>query len=130
MVLQLIIEAPPLSAPEQTGFWGRVNYDDNLLIEQADTVEELQGAIKKLLVDFHNVTEEVSFELAYDLYAFFEQYDYLKISKIAEYASMNPSLLRHYKAQTKFPSAEQVKRIEDAVHRLAQELADVHLVPA
>ena len=121
--IQLIIEAG------DGGFWGRVTYDDNLIVDQAETVEALQQNMKKLLLDFHEVTN-VTFTLAYDLFAFFERYSYLKISKIAQEAGMNPTLLRHYAAGSKNPSAEQVKRIEDAVHRLAEDLANVHLVAA
>ena len=126
--IQLIIEAGT-EQDNQSGFWGRLTYDGNLIVDHADTVEALQQNMKQLLLDFHDLTD-VEFELAYDLYAFFEHYTYLKISKIADYAGLNPSLLRHYKSQTKFPSAEQVKRIEAAVHRLANELKQVHLVAA
>lgn len=126
--IQLIIEAP--TGPEQpSGFWGRVTYDDNLLVDQADSVQALQENMRQLLLDFHDLTQ-VDFELCYDLHSFFEHYEYLKISKIAAYAGMNPSLLRHYKAQTKFPSVEQVRRIEAAVHQMANELQQVHLIAA
>ena len=126
--IQLIIEAGAES-DNQSGFWGRLTYEDNLIVDQAETVEALQQNMKQFLLDFHDLSD-VEFEVAYDLYAFFEHYAYLKISKIADYAGLNPSLLRHYKSQTKFPSAEQVKRIETAVHRLANELRQVHLVAA
>ena len=126
--IQLIIEAGA-EQDSQSGFWGRLTYEDNLIVDQADTVDALQQNMRQLLLDFHEV-DNVEFDLAYDLYAFFEHYTYLKISKIADYAGLNPSLLRHYKSQTKFPSAEQVKRIETAVHRLANELRQVHLVAA
>lgn len=124
--IQLIIEAGT-EQDNQSNFWGRLTYEDNLIIDHANTVDALQQNMRQLLLDFHDVSD-VEFDLAYDLYAFFEHYAYLKISKIAEYAGLNPSLLRHYKSQTKFPSAEQVRRIETAVHRLANELRQVHLV--
>lgn len=126
--IQLIIEAGT-EQNNSSGFWGRLTYEDNLIVDHADTVDVLQANMKQLLLDFHDASD-VEFDVAYDLYAFFEHYAYLKISKIADYAGLNPSLLRHYKAQTKFPSAEQVKRIETAVHRLANELIHVHLVAA
>lgn len=119
--LQLILEAG------DDALWGRVSYNDNLLVDSAPTVDELQMSLKILLADFHNLSD-VEFDLAYDLSTFFEKYAYLKISKIAEYAGMNPGLLRHYSVGSKLPSAEQVKRIEEAVHQLAKELANVHLV--
>lgn len=104
--------------------WGRVTYEDNLLVDSAATLDELKVKMQTLLHDFHGLND-TEFEVAYDLSVFFEVHDYLKISKIAEYAQMSPSLLRHYSAGSKNPSAEQAKRIEDAIHRLAQELSTV-----
>ncbi|GAA4418334.1 hypothetical protein GCM10023187_51680 [Nibrella viscosa] len=124
--VQLIIEAPT-TQDQSAGFWGRVTYEDNLIVDHAENLKALQANMRQLLLDFHDLGE-VEFELCYDLHSFFEHYEYLKISKIAAYAGMNPSLLRHYKAQTKFPSMEQVRRIETAVHQLASELQQVHLV--
>lgn len=120
--IQLIVEKG-----DDGQLWGRVNYEDDLLVDAANTLDELQTAMKKLLTDFHDA-HQITFDIAYDLSAFFEQYSFLKISKIADYAGVNAGLMRHYSAGSKHPSAAQVKRIEDAVHRLAAELSAVHLV--
>ena len=120
--LQLIVEK---GDDEQLS--GRVNYEDNLLVDAAGTLNELQENMAELIADFHDAST-VTFDLAYDLSAFFAHYSFLKISRIAEYAGVNAGLLRHYSAGSKHPSAEQVKRIEEAVHRLAAELSAVHLV--
>lgn len=122
--IQLIVEKG-----DDGQLWGRVNYEDDLLVDAAATLPELQEKMAKLLTDFHEVPD-VIFEVAYDLSAFFAHYSFLKISKIAEYASMNAGLLRHYSAGSKHPSLEQVRRIEAAVHRLAAELSAVHLIAA
>ena len=122
-VLPLIIEKA------DGALWGRVTYDDDLLVDSAPTLDELRVNMKTLLQEFHDL-HDIEFTYAYDLSAFFEQYAYLKVSKIAEYAGMNATLLRHYSAGSKQPSPEQVKRIEDAVHRLALELSSVQLVAA
>ena len=120
--LQLIVEKG-----DNGQLGGRVNYEDNLLVDAASTLEELQKNMIKLVAEFHGAPA-VTFDLAYDLSAFFAHYSFLKISKIAEHAGVNTGPLRHYSAGSKHPSAEQVKRIEEAVHRLAAELSAVHLV--
>ena len=76
--------------------------------------------------DFHQLSN-VEFEHSYDLTVFFEEYDFLKQSKIAELAGMNPGLLRQYASGVKYPSPEQAKRIEKAVHDLAKELKAVSI---
>jgi hypothetical protein len=106
--------------------WGRVTYDDNLLTESAGNAEELQLKMKTLLADFHDLEPDaINFELSYDLSAFFENFGYLKISEIAKYAGLNSSLLRHYVAGSKTASKAQVLKLQDAIHKVGNELAQV-----
>ena len=106
--------------------WGRVTYKDNLITDFASSVDVLEKKMRKLLKDFHHLSD-AEFEYSYDLTAFFEQYDFLKQSKIAELAGMNPGLLRQYASGVKFPSPDQTKKIEKAVHDLAKELKAVSI---
>ena len=107
--------------------WGRVNYDDNLLVESAENLEQLQIQMKDLLFDFHEVKQDtISFDVSYDLTSFFEVFSYLKISKIAEFAGVNASLLRHYVAGSKTASKIQVTKIQSAIQKVAQELTQAN----
>jgi hypothetical protein len=109
--------------------WGRVTYKNNLITDYASSISALEKKMAKLLKDFHNI-EKVSFDHSYDLTVFFEQFDFLKQSKIAELAGINPGLLRQYASGIKYPSADQVRKIEKAVHDLARELQLVSLAVA
>ena len=107
---------------------GRVFYDDNLIVDEANTVEELENNLKKILFDFHQLDEKsIEFQIEYDLTAFFEQFDYLKITKIAELSGLNGSLLRQYASGKKFPSAKQVEKIEGAVKQILKQLSNVRI---
>ncbi|WP_026898555.1 hypothetical protein [Daejeonella oryzae] len=117
--MELIIEQA------EDGLWGRVNYKDNLVSDFGNSVTELEEKIKGVLFDFEDVKpEDVEFDHLYDVYALFLKFDYLKISKVAERAGMNPGLLRQYASGVKHPSASQGKRIETTLHQLADELKD------
>lgn len=108
--------------------WGRVAYDDNLIVEEASTLEELEFKMKSLLADIYNLHPDAySFRIEYDLTAFFDRFDFLKVTKIAEEAGLNGSLVRQYASGKKFPSAKQAEKIEQAVKQLAQRLASVHI---
>ncbi len=110
-------------------FWGRVNFEDNLLVESAESLEQLQVKMKALLFDFHDIeVTNIDFEISYDLSAFFESFSYLKISEIAKYAGLNASLLRHYVAGSKTASKVQVIKLQDAIHKAGSELMEVSLV--
>src|ERR1700730_1513539 len=120
MKLLLIIEK------SKGKLWGRVNYKDNLITDFATNIDTLEKKMRKLLKDFHEL-QKVEFEYSYDLTVFFEEYDFLKQSKIAELAGMNPGLLRQYASGVKHPSLGQAKKIEKAVHNLAKELKSVSI---
>ncbi len=47
--------------------FGTVEYDDNLIVEQATTEEKLKSKMTKLLFDFHDLrAEEFEFEIIYE----------------------------------------------------------------
>lgn len=120
MKLQLIIEK------EAGILWGRVSYDKNIIVDSATTLQILERKIKKALNDFHDVVE-VEFSYAYDLTVFFEQFNFLNQSKVAELSGINPGLLRQYASGVKHPSKEQTSKIQIAIKDLANKLKSVKI---
>jgi hypothetical protein len=57
-----------------------------------------------------------------------ETFEAVKISAVAKEAGMNPTLLRQYLSGIKRPSAEQALKVQNALHRVAQRLLEVHFV--
>lgn len=57
-----------------------------------------------------------------------ETFEAVKIVAVAREAGMNPTLLRQYLSGVKRPSPEQVRRVQDALHRLARRLLEVRFV--
>lgn len=120
--IELVIETG------ESPLWGRVSYDDNLIVDEAQTVEELQSKMRTLLFNFHELDpDSYEFRIEYDLTAFFEKFDFLKITKVAELAGINGSLLRQYISGKKHPSAKQAAKIEGAIKELASQLAEAHI---
>ena len=105
---------------------GRVTYNNNLIVDSGKTAKELEKRIKTLLHDFEDVDPEtIEFEISYDVYALFKQFDFLNIGKVAQRAGINAGLLRQYASQVKHPSATQAKKIEDTIHQLAEDMSRV-----
>ena len=121
--LDLIFERGP--GDELTG---RVTYNDNLIVDQANSVQELEENMKRLLQDFEDVhPETVDFVRFHDVYALFDDFEFLKITSIAKHAGINPGLLRQYASGVKHPSARQAKKIEETIHRLADGMRRAHV---
>ena len=120
MTIQLILEKAGGK------LWGRVSHDENLIVDSATTLQALEKKFRKLLKDFHQV-KDIEFDYAYDLTVFFEEFNFLNQSKIAELSGINASLLRQYASGVKNPSESQAKKIETAVHELAARLKNVRI---
>jgi hypothetical protein len=113
------------------GYLGRVEYQDNLIVDEANDIPSLEKKIRKALKNFHGLNpDEIEFDYRYDLTVLFEKFNYLKISIVAELAGINASLLRQYVTGVKHPSAAQAKKIEDTIHKIGKELKQVHVYSA
>jgi len=120
------LEVEMIIERDQSNLTGRITYNDNLIIENADTVRELEEKLKVLLFDFEEVhADDVVFNHVYDVFALFQQFDFLNIGKVAQRAGINAGLLRQYASQVKYPSAKQALKIEDTIHKLAAEMSKV-----
>ena len=107
---------------------GRVLFQDNLIIDSGGTLQELEDKLKSVIFDFEEVDPgSIQFLYSYDVSSLFQRFDFLKISKVAEYAGMSPTLLRQYACQAKFPSAVQALKIEKTLHQLAEEMKTVSI---
>src|SRR5215831_592889 len=108
--------------------WGRVEFNDNLMIDSAKSLEVLQKKMKKLLHNFHEIDpSRVKFDLAFDLTVLFVQKDYLNVSAVASKAGLNPTLMRQYVAGFKYPSLERAKATERVIREIGKELVDIKI---
>ena len=108
--------------------WGRVSFDDNLIVDSAPSIETLEKKLKKLLHDFHDLAPStIAFDLAYDLTALFSEKDYLNLSVVAQKLGINRSLMAQYAAGTKLPSPERASAIEETIHDIGRDLLKVRI---
>lgn len=120
--------------------WGRVEAPGFLNVTVGNSEAEITQNMLELIEDFlesegkeeeywKGVTlESIEFDYRYDLTAFFDLFSPLKINSIAEKAGINKALLRQYVSGVKHPSAQQVQKIESAIHAFGQNLMKVSLV--
>ncbi len=120
MKLQVVLEK------ESGVLWGRVSYDRELIVDSAATLQALERKLRKVLLDFHELSD-IEFSYAYDLTVFFEEFNFLNQSKIAELSGINPGLLRQYASGVKNPSKEQANKIQTAIRDLAGKLRAVKI---
>lgn len=123
-------------------WWGRIEDKGNFLpVTVANSIEEVISSMRKLIQDYleHEGKndkfwskidpEKAIFEIRYDLQAFFEEHDELRISGLAKKSGINESLLKQFAIGKKHPSSEQVEKLENAIHDLARRLQEVSICP-
>ena len=116
----------------EEGYWGQIKeYPD--VFTSGKTLTELRtNGTEALELYFENTGKPMikrpKFELVIDLQEFFKINDYINVTKLAERTGMNTSLLRQYSKGLKFPSIEQVKRIEKTIREIGAELLNTHLL--
>ncbi len=116
------------------------NTDDNhyVVIGRGDTVEEAKKDFFNSMAEMAEcevaakgeaaavLTATPSFSL--DIPSLLDYYKVFNMTELAKYLGVNPSLLRHYKKGDTAISAEQTKKIETGLHRLAGELSALQLL--
>lgn len=98
--------------------------------------EDFQNSVVEMMASYTGENKEIpeelkgiTFEYKYDIASFFDFYDFINVSKFAERAGINPSLLRQYKSgSTNYISETQMKKIETALHKVGYELSGVQFI--
>ena len=103
------------------------------LIGHGETAEK---AKKDLLTAFEELKEmyveegkkipDFKFEFKYDLQSFFDYFSVINVTKLAEKADINPSLLRQYKNGLAKASQKQYEKIRVSIKEIGNELVSAH----
>jgi transcriptional regulator with XRE-family HTH domain len=116
--IDLIIESASTDS-----IFGRIKFDDNLMVASAKNLEALNKKMKKLLKDFHQLkAESIEFEIQYDITGLFDSKNYLNASAVAEKAGISKGMMRQYTSGRKFPTFERVMQIQNTIHQLGKDL--------
>lgn len=101
------------------GLLGYGNTPKEAKEDMLQAYEEIKDALKAE----GKTATELEFVYHYDMKSFFEYFDFLNISKVAERAGINPSLMRKYASGVVNAGEKQYKKLQKAIQSIAQELA-------
>lgn len=71
---------------------------------------------------------ESDIEFSFDLSSLFEYYSMINVSALARYLGINPALMRAYRKGDTYVSEKQLKKIEDGIRHLGNDLASLSIV--
>lgn len=102
--------------------FGLLGYGNSPREAKADMLQAYEE-IKEILKEEGKTPTELEFVYHYDMKSFFEYFDFLNISKVAERAGINPSLMRKYTSGVANAGEGQYIKLQQAIHSMASELA-------
>ena len=107
---------------EEVPDFGLLGYGNTPQVAKADMLQAYEE-IKELLIAEGKSPAELEFVYHYDMKSFFEYFDFLNVSKVAERAGINPSLMRKYTSGVANAGEGQYLKLQKAIHSIAHELA-------
>ena len=124
--IKLIIEK------NEEGYWGQLDKVPSVFCS-GQTIEELISNSEEALELYYETIsqnkEKYHLELVMDIQEFFKVNEYINITSLAKRIGMNSSLLRQYSKGIKYPSMNQVAKIEEAIRQIGKELINTELQP-
>lgn len=79
--------------------------------------------MKEIQAEEGKEVPELEFTYKYDMQSFFDYFSFLNVTKVAELAGINPSLMRQYTSGVANAGQKQYDKIRVAVERISKELS-------
>ena len=99
-------------------------FGDSVTKAKEDFVTSIREAIEEERAEANEVPsfEDISIEYRYDIPSFFNFFDFINVSKFAEYVGINESKMRAYKSGLSYPGEKTTTKIAKAIKIIGEEL--------
>ena len=105
--------------------FGLMGSGDSPQEAKADMLQAYEE-IKEILIEQGKKPTQLEFTYFYDMKSFFEYFDFLNISRVAQRAGINPSLMRKYASGIVKAGEGQYRKLQNAISSMAAELSAAH----
>lgn len=102
--------------------FGLSGFGDTAEAAKEDMMKAYQE-IKEMQEEEGKKVPELEFTYKYDMQSFFDYFSFLNVTKVAELAGINPSLMRQYTSGVTNAGQKQYDKIRVAVERISKELS-------
>lgn len=103
--------------------FGLSGFGDTAEAAKGDMLEAYKE-IKEIQAEEGQEVPELEFVYKYDMQSFFDYFSFLNVTKVAELAGINPSLMRQYTSGVTNAGQKQYDKIRVAVERISKELSE------
>ena len=102
--------------------FGLAGYGNTAEAAKEDMMKAYQE-IKEIQMEDGIEVPDLEFTFRYDMQSFFNYFSFLNVTKVAEMAGINPSLMRQYTSGVTNAGQKQYDKIRVAVEKISKELS-------
>jgi len=97
-------------------------YGDNVKEAKEDFLSSVKESLAGAASEGTDIPEKLDISFKYDIPSFFNYFDFLNVSKFAEYAGINESRMRAYKSGLAYPGEKTTRKIMKAIKSIGEEI--------
>lgn len=98
-------------------------YGESVKAAKEDFIESVRESMAGAAKEGTGIPVAVDIAFRYDIPSFFNYFDYLNVSKFAEYAGINESRMRAYKSGLAYPGERTTRKIMKAIESIGKEIS-------
>ncbi|MBR0292717.1 MAG: pilus assembly protein HicB [Bacteroidales bacterium] len=102
-------------------------YGESVKEAKEDFMSSVKESLEGAAADGTATTEGIDVTFKYDIPSFFNFFDYINISKFAEFAGINESRMRAYKSGIAYPGEKTTRKIMKAIETMGKDLSSVRI---
>lgn len=98
-------------------------YGDNVKDAKEDFLSSVKESMEGAAAEGVETPGQTDVTFKYDIPSFFNCFDYLNVSKFAEYAGINESRMRAYKSGIAYPGEKTTRKIMKAIESIGKDIS-------
>ncbi len=128
MQIVAIIEKGPdgfysIRSEQKVGRYYFGGYGEDVKSAKEDFLASVRESLEGAAQEGTQIPVGTDIKFRYDLPSFFNYFDYLNVSKFAEYAGINESRMRAYKSGIAYPGEKTTRKIMKAIEQIRQDIS-------
>lgn len=113
---------------EKIGRYCFGGFGDDVKSAKQDFQNSVSESMEEAKKEGTAIPENTEIMFKYDIPSFFNYFDFLNVSKFAEFAGINESKMRAYKCGAAFPGEKTTRKIIKAVEKIRKEFSTSSLL--
>ena len=98
-------------------------YGESVKAAKEDFIESVHESLAGAVKEGAECPDKIDISFRYDMPSFFNYFDFINVSRFAEFAGINESRMRAYKSGIAYPGEKTTRKIMKAIETIGKEIS-------